>query len=95
MNQNRNRNRNRNRGNLAQVAKSGSDFLNTPGPAGDIVSELVKAAAKNPEAAKEIASEIAKTVPEIAKNKELGEETSSYSTTLGLRHLTYQICTRI
>ena len=38
------------------------------------MSQIVKAAAENPEAAKEIASEIAKTVPELAKNKELGEE---------------------
>ena len=62
-----------NRGNPTQVAKSGSDFLNTPGST-DIVNELVKAAAANPEAAREIAGELAKTVPEIAKNKELGEE---------------------
>lgn len=38
------------------------------------MNELVKAAAANPEAAREIAGELAKTVPEIAKNKELGEE---------------------
>ena len=67
---------------IPQVAKSGADFLNTPGQPGDIVSELVKTVAKNPAAAEKIASEIAKTVPEIANNKKLGEEKNSDSATL-------------
>ena len=52
------------------------DFLSNPA-AGNIVSELAKAAAANPEAAEQIVGEIAKTVPEIANNKELGEGSAS------------------
>ena len=58
------------------MAKSGTDFLSNPA-AGNIVSELAKAAAANPKAAEQIVGEIAKTVPEIANNKELGEGSAS------------------
>ena len=41
------------------------------------MSELAKAAAANPKAAEKVVGEIAKTVPEIANNKEIGEASAT------------------
>ena len=46
------------------------------------MSELAKAAAANPKAAEKIVGEIAKTVPEIANNKEIGEGSASKIATM-------------
>ena len=57
---------------IPEVAKSGSDFLNNPGPAGEVISEIVKAVPELAEnsagAATEIVQEVAKVVPEHAGN---------------------------
>ena len=57
---------------IPEVAKSGSDFLNNPGPVREIVSEIAKTApelAKNSAgAATEVMEVIVKSVPEVAKN---------------------------
>ena len=57
---------------IPEVAKSGSDLLNNPGPAGEVISEIVKAVPELAEnsagAATEIVQEVAKVVPEHAGN---------------------------